>query len=160
MTVIVCMALCLSMVNVAMAHPNFLPEWQGFNTTSKTSPADSYKSLRTRAIQLILQQCAEQPNLDVDGSFGSGTHNAVVQFQTKTNCNKLNGIVGPETWGKLYDELGIGAYDPGHYWYYTGTDWGGGEEPEMDIIRRGDPSGRWQVYNSLIDDFSTFEFAS
>lgn len=39
---------------------------------------------------------------DVDGKFGTNTFNAVCTFQANEDLSPVDGIVGPETWTKLY----------------------------------------------------------
>ena len=159
--IIVSMILIMVETLSVFAHPDRTSEWQGFILTSKTSPADSYKSARTRAIQTILKLCTDYTafsTIDLDGSFGPITHDEVVRFQNNENINN-NGKVGSVTWTRLYYKLGEGSYSAGHYWYYLSTGLGGGDDTEEAIIRRGDPSGKWQVINFDTNGWITFEFA-
>lgn len=43
-------------------------------------------------------------NLDVDGVYGSETYACVVSFQKKYKLEKVDGIVGCETYGKLFSK--------------------------------------------------------
>lgn len=162
---IIVFIVCLLMGGVftfnVIAHPNRLSEWQGFTLTSRYSPADTYKSPRTRAIQTILALNTDSTayqNIHIDGSFGPITHSEVKRYQENEGLNN-NGKVGANTWGHLYGELADGSYSPGHYWYYLSTGLGGGDDPEETIIRRGDSSGKWQVSNFQTNHWDDFEFA-
>jgi peptidoglycan hydrolase-like protein with peptidoglycan-binding domain len=59
-----------------------------------------------RLLQYILNYIAEfydtVPSVTEDGKFGSGTANAVKEFQRNFGLT-ADGIVGPATWRKLYD---------------------------------------------------------
>ncbi|MGH9134959.1 MAG: peptidoglycan-binding domain-containing protein [Ilumatobacteraceae bacterium] len=54
-------------------------------------------------LQLRLNEDGADPTLAVDGRFGRNTDGAVRAFQARHGC-KVDGIVGPQTWG-LLDEL-------------------------------------------------------
>lgn len=78
-------------------------------------PAGSYrwpdvqkgeKNNRVTAIQLLLR--ARGYSLTVDGSFGPATDTAVRNFQTKSGLGS-DGVVGPNTWGRLIQNLGSGS---------------------------------------------------
>src|SRR5205085_1929137 len=57
-----------------------------------------------RAVQDVLNfHVRRRPPLAVDGAFGPLTHARVVEFQ-KANRLKPDGIVGPNTMGKLFEE--------------------------------------------------------
>lgn len=58
-------------------------------------------------------------DLAVDGIFGKKTQAAVRDYQKRYNL-KLDGIVGPETWGSLLGQNGGGSY-PGNSSGKTGT---------------------------------------
>jgi hypothetical protein len=53
----------------------------------------------------LLQTGQILPKFGVDGDFGSETRNAVIGFQTESNLNAIDGIVGPETMGALDNKL-------------------------------------------------------
>ena len=46
------------------------------------------------------------PNLDgIDGKFGDDTKKTVIKFQQDKHLKKIDGIVGPETWGAICESL-------------------------------------------------------
>ena len=62
------------------------------------------KGADVRAIQDVLNfHIRRLTPLEVDGDFGPLTHARVVEFQ-KSNQLKPDGIVGPNTMGKLFEE--------------------------------------------------------
>jgi hypothetical protein len=62
------------------------------------------KGADVRAVQDVLNfHIRRLPPLDVDGDFGPKTQARVVEFQ-KANNLKVDGVVGPETLGKLFEE--------------------------------------------------------
>lgn len=62
------------------------------------------KGTDVRAIQDVLNfQIRRLTPLSVDGAFGPLTHSRVIEFQ-KANQLKPDGIVGPNTLGKLFEE--------------------------------------------------------
>ena len=62
------------------------------------------KSADVRAVQDVLNfHIRRLTPLEVDGDFGPLTHARVVEFQ-KSNQLKPDGIVGPNTMGKLFEE--------------------------------------------------------
>ena len=163
MTVFVCMLLVSAFTLNTFGHPNRKSEWQGFTSTSQYSPNDSYKSARTRAIQSVLKYSVNSylySHVTVDGSFGSGTKGKVEYYQGLYSLT-VDGSVGPNTWGSLYDRLTHGSYVANHYWYYRSSQIGSGSEnDQIEYIRRGDPSGTWQVKNTNTGTWITFEYAS
>jgi peptidoglycan hydrolase-like protein with peptidoglycan-binding domain len=52
------------------------------------------------AFQRALNETGIEPPLDVDGSYGSATVDAVRRFQEQNGC-RVDGIVGPETMGAI-----------------------------------------------------------
>jgi hypothetical protein len=61
------------------------------------------KGADVRAIQDVLNfQIRRLEPLDVDGDFGQKTHDRVVEFQ-QANGLQVDGVVGPETLGKLFE---------------------------------------------------------
>ncbi|RZJ04753.1 MAG: peptidoglycan-binding protein, partial [Haliea sp.] len=62
------------------------------------------KGADVRAVQDVLNfHIRRLAPLEVDGSFGLATHARVMEFQ-KSNSLKPDGIVGPITLGKLFEE--------------------------------------------------------
>src|SRR5262249_10333469 len=62
------------------------------------------KGADVRAVQDVLNfHIRRLQPLDVDGDFGPKPHARVVEFQ-KANKLKVDGLVGPETLGKLFEE--------------------------------------------------------
>jgi peptidoglycan hydrolase-like protein with peptidoglycan-binding domain len=62
------------------------------------------KGADVRAVQDVLNfHIRRLLPLVVDGDFGPKTHARVVEFQ-KANKLKVDGLVGPETLGKLFEE--------------------------------------------------------
>jgi len=62
------------------------------------------KGADVRAVQDVLNfHIRRLEPLDVDGDFGPKTHARVVEFQ-KANKLKADGLVGPKTLGKLFEE--------------------------------------------------------
>jgi len=165
-SIVVAIAMCLTLSMTVQAAPNFMSEWAGFTSTSQSSSnSDGLKSYRTRAIQLVLTTCTAysvHQNISVDGSFGTNTHNAVVRYQNYYNL-QANGVVGTNTWSSLFNRTWSRGHDGGvyggYYLFYT-TGYSGGEpgESEVLIIRSGDTTGRWQVRTAGV--WSTFEYAN
>jgi hypothetical protein len=54
-----------------------------------------------KLVQARLNALGYRPMLMDDGDFGTKTENAVKWFQHKANVS-VDGVVGPETWGKLF----------------------------------------------------------
>jgi hypothetical protein len=67
------------------------------NTIKQGVISDEVKQLQNYLKQLGY-------NISVDGNFGSGTYNTVVQFQTKMGLS-ADGVVGPITWEALEQEV-------------------------------------------------------
>lgn len=63
----------------------------------KGSKGEYVKKLQTRLIELNYLAAGE-----ADGDFGNKTFNALAEFQKK-NGIEVDGVAGPQTWGKLYD---------------------------------------------------------
>lgn len=58
-------------------------------------------------------------NHGIDGSFGSRTRQAVIEFQTLAlGLSQADGIVGRNTWTVIYSFLN--HYQAGKYYYYDG----------------------------------------
>jgi putative peptidoglycan binding protein len=75
----------------------------------------------------------------IDGIFGTNTFNAVECFQRHTGLS-VDGIVGPNTWGKLQSQLAKVQCD-GDWCYY--------DDPNVipsSYFRQWAPSGVWYVY--------------
>ena len=53
-------------------------------------------------LNYISQFYSDIPSVGQDGSFGSGTRNAVIAFQNRFGLT-ADGVVGPMTWNKLYE---------------------------------------------------------
>jgi peptidoglycan hydrolase-like protein with peptidoglycan-binding domain len=75
----------------------------GFNTWSRLDPPDLQKGAEgpyTMLCQALLNYWGADPPLVLDGKFGDKTLAAVRNFQTLQGI-KVDGIVGPVTWGRL-----------------------------------------------------------
>jgi hypothetical protein len=59
------------------------------------------KSAGVTKVQKELNREGYRPVLIVDGDFGTKTENAVKWFQKKSKIT-VDGVVGPQTWGKLF----------------------------------------------------------
>lgn len=88
------------------------PSWVHFDR--RIGAVSGYPTLRegNRGIYVMLLQDAlnalGRPTNGMDGIFGPGTRNAVVNFQ-RTNGLAADGIVGPITWARLVKQaVGIG----------------------------------------------------
>lgn len=165
--IIISVLLVVAFTLTAFGHPDRESEWGNFTPTYLSSPDDTYKSARTRAIQSVLKFSVNDylySQMTIDGSYGNGTK-ALVQYyqqlyQSEFNQN-IDGCVGKKTWKSLYHRMTDGAYVPGHYWYYRSSHIGMGTENEqIEYIRRGDPSGKWQVKNTSSGSWITFKPAS
>lgn len=142
--------LCVASSLTVMASTGYKSQWQNFPQIAQGTSYSGY----TKAVQRIVRDYSKTcrdiigDNSGVDGSFGTKTYNAVVEFQKGKGCSKTNGIVGPETWGKLDDVL---SYDctvyfsnDGNFQMYKGT----GCYYTNFVIRRGTGSGNWAVRTS------------
>jgi peptidoglycan hydrolase-like protein with peptidoglycan-binding domain len=58
-------------------------------------------SAGVKVVQTRLTTLGYRPKLTADGDFGTKTENAVKWFQRMANVS-VDGVVGPETWGKLF----------------------------------------------------------
>ncbi|MBH0236805.1 peptidoglycan-binding protein [Methylobrevis albus] len=68
-----------------------------------------HRGLRGDAVEVLQRRLRAQGYLvAIDGDFGPGTETAVRHFQA-TRSLKVDGIVGPSTWGALPDELAQAA---------------------------------------------------
>jgi hypothetical protein len=67
------------------------------------------RGVDVQAIQYLLQQAGQ--NVDADGVFGASTDTAVRAFQSAKGLS-ADGIVGPNTWGKLAVTESSGASGP------------------------------------------------
>lgn len=67
----------------------------------------------TMILQWLLNEHGQQPPLEVDGEWGVLTEAAVRQFQidhkTRVPHAKTNAVVGPTTWGQLFDIPGVAS---------------------------------------------------
>ncbi|MGV9567234.1 GH25 family lysozyme [Streptomyces sp. NPDC003480] len=68
-----------------------------------------YSGRQVTTIQYLLN--AHGAALSVDGSFGTGTRDAVIAFQTRNHLT-ADGIVGPGTWKALITTVGQGDKGP------------------------------------------------
>ena len=163
----VCLLMAFTMATSVFAAPSlYRSEWVYFHVTKKDgADPDGLKSQRTRAIQTILRYCTSSSvhqNIAIDGSFGDNTHDAVRRFQNQImgiTYSQTDGSVGPATWPELYDELGVMTHTGGYY--YFESDFPEINPSNVNIIRRGDTSGTWQVrkYNNGTITWHTFEYA-
>jgi peptidoglycan hydrolase-like protein with peptidoglycan-binding domain len=63
-------------------------------------------------VQTLLNARLEMSTpITVDGAFGISTENAVKNFQRKTNCSDIDGIVGTATWNRLSQGMGFTVKD-------------------------------------------------
>ena len=142
--------LCVASSLTVMASTGYKSQWQNFQQIAQGTSYSGY----TKAVQRIVRdynvECRDLigDNGGIDGSFGTKTHNAVIVFQRSKGCNKVNGIVGPETWGKLDDVLSYYSTEyftnDGSFDMYKGT----GCYYTNFVIRRGTGSGNWSVRTS------------
>ena len=58
------------------------------------------------AVQAVLRRL--DANLAIDGVFGRATEAAVHAFQRSAGLSRVDGIVGPETWGRMFGPAGGG----------------------------------------------------
>ena len=65
-----------------------------------------------RTLQTMLKALGYYQAYAIDGAFGSGTENAVEEFQEDTARLTIDGIVGPNTWGALDGALVSVPDDP------------------------------------------------
>ena len=139
--------LCVASSLTVMASTGYKSQWQNFPQIAEGTSYSGY----TKAVQRIVRDYSAEcrsiigGNGGVDGSFGDKTHRAVISFQASKNCNKANGIVGPETWGKLDEVLSYNSTvyftNDGNFDMYKGT----GCYYTNFVIRRGTGSGNWSV---------------
>lgn len=70
---------------------------------SYTPPASTGDPLIMRGSQgPAVRKAQTMLRIPVDGDFGPGTEAAVKQFQAAHSLQKVDGKIGPETWGALY----------------------------------------------------------
>jgi hypothetical protein len=111
----VVVTLLVSLGGVAFAAGQGRSTWTAFPQCKQGSAPVNY----TKVIQVMLANYNSSMRSLImnhggfDGIFGSYTKQAVIAFQ-QANGLTADGIVGPNTWGKLYDRLVVyGAYgDP------------------------------------------------
>ena len=86
--------------------------WANWSVQSR----NNYSTTYTYALQNVLKgnyHLDDPNNFAVDGIFGNGTRQEVVRFQQDNNL-PADGIVGSQTWGKMYGYLRLNAYTS--YW--------------------------------------------
>jgi peptidoglycan hydrolase-like protein with peptidoglycan-binding domain len=89
--------------DLALTWPLAVDGVVGFNTWSRLDPPELQKGAKgpyTKLCQALLNYWGASPPLDLDGDFGDKTLKAVMDFQ-KVQGIKVDGIVGPVTWGRL-----------------------------------------------------------
>lgn len=67
---------------------------------------NKYSWCIVKALQRMLNY-ANNAGLTVDGYFGPKTEKAVKNFQKKYGCKLVDGIVGTETWNKLFSKCQV-----------------------------------------------------
>jgi murein L,D-transpeptidase YcbB/YkuD len=74
-------------------------------TYTQSQPTESYDPTHIKTavkqIQCELNYSLYYTKVDIDGSFGPATLAAVRRFQDCTKTLKVDGVVGPLTWGAL-----------------------------------------------------------
>ena len=89
--------------DLALTWPLEVDGVVGFNTWSRLDPPELREGAKgpyTRLCQALLNYWGAWPPLDLDGDFEDKTLKAVMDFQ-KAQGIKVDGIVGPVTWGRL-----------------------------------------------------------
>jgi murein L,D-transpeptidase YcbB/YkuD len=81
-------------IGVGIAQPDLA------SPATEPAPDNQRPLLKVGARGQRVRDLQKALGVDVDGVFGSVTHNAVVQFQREKGL-KADGIVGPATWGVL-----------------------------------------------------------
>lgn len=89
------------------------------------------------AIQAIVSGACGGSGLTIDGNFGSNTEHAVTCFQNRHGLAPGDGIVGPETWSKLQQQLIFPTVE-GNWEYFSSKVYGA-------VFRKWIPSGIWYV---------------
>ena len=104
-----CFVLILSLTGTAFAYPdddgfpNF--NWgDSFPTRGKGAHSNLIKGLQT----FLRDESPVSPGT-VDGVFGTNSYNSVRSIQLMYDC-QVDGIVGPETWGRMFDNLWTYTY--------------------------------------------------
>lgn len=86
-----------------------------------------YQAKYARGIQTMLfyynstTRTAIRNSGGVDGTFGNGTHSAVLTFQYSTGLAQ-DGIVGNASWTKFRNTLRYADVDKNNYYRYKGND--------------------------------------
>lgn len=89
------------------------------------------------AIQYVVSGACGGSGLTIDGDFGASTEHAVMCFQNQHGLTP-DGIVGPNTWGKLQNQL-TPASVMGNWAYFNANGQGA-------VFRQWIPSGIWYVF--------------
>jgi len=121
------LVLCSAVFSQALAdnglYDQFQPEWADF----PTQRSSSYQTKPTRALQTILYYYTSTTRTPIanaggmDGSYGSGTTQAVTNFQTIRGLSSIDGICGGGTWDSLYKILTHNVGEPDENQYNTST---------------------------------------
>lgn len=97
---IISLAIVLSFVTSAFAVVDTYNNWRGFGIFEQGDSGG-----KVRAIQNITKYyLGKGTSYTADGAYGSRTTAAVKEYQQKKN-RSADGIVGPETWNCLRNEL-------------------------------------------------------
>lgn len=106
LAVAVMLVMAVLVIPASATSDFWVSRFKGFTQTS----INSYQSGYAAAVQSILLGHSSSSSYiakagGVDGSFGTGTKNAVIAFQNSQGLG-ADGIVGTNTWGRMAELMG------------------------------------------------------
>ena len=120
-SILLVLALIVSLSVTSFADTTWRNRVASFQAISAAnySSYTGYVKAAQRFLQLYSYDTHEliMNNGGIDGIFGSKTRDAVIKFQTLTNLDP-DGVVGTNTWGKMYDIMTQNNYSSTEVLFY------------------------------------------